>query len=267
MKPYAGTQAPRRAVRLLKAFTPERPRLGLQDLAEAVGLNKTTAYRLLTALQSEGMVERAEDGYRLGPELLALGARALGASELRQASRPELVALAESTRETATLEVLVGREALILDEVTGTHRVGTMPSVGTRWPAHAASTGKAILAFLPEEQQAAFLRGRLATLTPRTITEPRAFRRELARVAGRGWSLNAEELEPGFVAVGAPVRSADGRVTAAISVGGPKARLLAERVAELALLVPAAAARISERLGAAPAALPRKPGSNRKAQT
>lgn len=264
MKPYAGTQAPLRAVRLLKAFTAEQPRRGLLDLAKAVGLNKTTAYRLLTALESEGMVERADGGYGLGPELLALGARALGASELRQASRPELQALAAATRETATLEVLVGREALILDEVAGTHRVGTMPSVGTRWPAHAASTGKAILAFLPEDEQAAFLRGRLAALTSRTITEPGAFRRELARVSGRGWSLNAEELEEGFVAVGAPVRSGDGRVTAAISVGGPRARLLPERVAELARLVPAAAARISERLGATRVPPPRT--SNRKAR-
>jgi DNA-binding IclR family transcriptional regulator len=159
----------------------------------------------------------------------------------------------------------VGREALILDEVAGTHRVGTMPSVGTRWPAHAASTGKAILAFLPVEQQAAFLRGRLPALTSRTITEPGAFRRELARVSGRGWSLNAEELEEGFVAVGAPVRSGDGRVTAAISVGGPRARLLPEKVAELARLVPAAAARISQRLGATQAPPPRT--SNRKART
>jgi len=249
MKPYPGTQAPLRAVRLLKAFTAERPRLGLLELSRAVGLNKTTAYRLLTALESEGMVERWEEGYGLGPELLALGARALGASALRRAARPELLALARATRETATLEVLVGREALILDEVAGNHRVGTMPSIGTRWPAHATSTGKAILAFLPEEEQARFLRGSLSRLTARTITEPRAFRRELLRVREKGWSVNAEELEEGFVAVGAPVRSADGRVSAALSAGGPRARLTADTMAELARLVPAAARRVTERLG------------------
>ena len=249
MKPYAGTQAPLRAVRLLKAFTAERPRLGLVELSRAVGLNKTTAYRLLTALESEGMVEHREEGYGLGPELLALGARALGASELRRAARPELLALARATRETATLEVLADREALILDEVAGNHRVGTMPSIGTRWPAHATSTGKAILAFLPDDEQAAFLRGSLAPLTARTMTDPRVLRRELARIREKGWSQNAEELEEGFVAVGAPVRSADGRVSAALSAGGPRARLTADKIAELARLVPAAARRVSERLG------------------
>src|SRR5262245_33967832 len=120
MKPYPGTQAALRAVRLLKAFAPPgHESLRLFELAREVGLNKTTAYRLLTALESEGLVERGPDGeaYRLGPELLALGARTFGASELREAARPELAALSRSTRETATLEVLVGRDVLILDEV------------------------------------------------------------------------------------------------------------------------------------------------------
>jgi len=248
--PYPGTQSPLRAVRLLKALAGERPGRGLGDLARAVGLTKTTAFRILTALESEGMVERTEEGYRLGPELLSLGARALGASGLRQAAGGELRALAEATGETASLEVLVDRDVLVVDEATGRHRVATMPSVGARWPAHAASTGKAVLAFLPEEDLKAFLRGRLPRLTPRTITAAAALRRELDRVRERGFAVNAEEMEEGFVAVGAPVRAGDGRVAAAISVGGPRSRLGPERVADLGRLVPAAAARISERMGA-----------------
>lgn len=251
MKPYPGTQAVLRAVGLLKAFTPERPQLGLADLAGIVGLNKTTAYRLLTALESEGMIQRGAGGeaYRLGPELLALGSRALGAGDLRLASRPELAALAHETRETVTLEVLVGADVLILDEVVGGHVIGSMPSIGTRWPAHATSTGKVLLGHLADADRDAILRRPRAALTPKTITDRTALEREVLRARDRGYATTCEELEPGFVAVGVPVRSMHGDVVAALSVGGPRARLTPERVQSIARRLPSAAARVSERLG------------------
>lgn len=250
-RPYPGTQAVLRAVRLLKAFTPAQPERGLAELARQVGLHKTTAYRLLTALASEGMVERAAGGeaFRLGPELLALGSRAGASSQLRAAARPELLALAAATRETATLEVLAGRDVLILDEVMGGHVVGTVPSVGTRWPAHATSTGKALLAQARAEAIGAYLRGSLAAPTGRTITDREALLRELGRVRERGYAVSGEELEEGFVAVGAAVHGPDGSAVAAISLGGPRSRLTATRVAALARRLPAAALRISGRLG------------------
>ena len=248
---YPGTQAVRRAVGVLKAFTVSRPELGLSQVARAAGLNKTTAFRLLSALEGEGLVQRVpqSEAYRLGPELVALGGRALGSADLRFAARPELSALAQTTQETATIEVLVGHEALILDEAVGGHVLGTLPSIGTRWPAHATSTGKVLLAFLPEEQRQELLRAPLAKLTATTLVDPSTLRAELRRVRERGYATTVEELEHGFVAVGAPVRGADGRVVAAMSVGGPTTRLNLERVAEIAGLLSAAAVRTSQRLG------------------
>jgi IclR family acetate operon transcriptional repressor len=118
-KPYAGTQSVLRAVSLLKAFTDAQPELGLMELAKAAGLNKTMVYRLLTALESERLVARdpGTDGYRLGPEMIALGGRAVRANRVRQVGRPELERLARETGEAATLEVLVGDEVLVLDEI------------------------------------------------------------------------------------------------------------------------------------------------------
>jgi DNA-binding IclR family transcriptional regulator len=250
-RPYPGTQAALRAIRLLKAFTPLSPERGLKELAGTVGLNKTTAYRLLTALESEGMVQRAGDGeaYRLGPELVALATRVFGLGELRLAASPELSALARATREAATLEALAGDSVLILDEAIGGHMLGAAPETGTRWPAHATSTGKVLLAALPDVDRDALLPGELPALTPKTITDRQALLRELARVRRRGYAVATEELEPGFVAVGAPVRSADGRVVAALGIGGPKTRLTPHRVAELARRLLPAAARVSARLG------------------
>src|SRR5262249_55245314 len=122
-------------------------------------------------------------------------------------------------------------------------------SLGTRWPAHATSTGKVLLAYLPEADLSAWLGRRLDAWTARTIVEPGALVRELARVRARGYATCVEELEPGFVAVGAPVRSAAGAVVAAISVGGPKSRLSPATVRAIARRLPPAADQISERLG------------------
>ena len=250
---YPGTQAVLRAVRLLKAVGAQAGEAALADLVRGSGLNKTTAYRLLTALEAERLVERGNgDGYRLGPELVALGNRALGSPDLREAARGELLALAAKTRETAHLEVRLGAETLILDEVMGSHRMGTTPSVGTRWPAHATSTGKVLLAALAGPDLEALLASPLPALTPRTITGRAALRRELQRVRDRGYATGIEELEPGFMAVSVPVHARDGQVVAAVGIGGPRVRLDLERLAAIAKTLPAHALRISERLGATP---------------
>lgn len=254
---YPGTQAVQRAFRLLSAFSTRGPELGLTELAKDAGLNKTTAFRLLSALENAEMLERTAEGdaYRLGPEIVRLGSLALGGNRLQAAAGPILRALADETRETVTLEVLVGMEAMILDEAMGSHAVGLVPSLGTRWAAHATSTGKVLLAHLPEDVLAARLPRRLERFTPRTLVDPAALRRELRRVRARGTATCVEELEPGLVTIGAPVRSAAG-VVAALSVGGPKSRLGPPAVAALARRLPEAADAVSERLGA-----PRRVGS------
>ena len=248
-----GTQTVARAVALLKAFSDDQPEMGLSELARAAGLNKTTAFRLLSALENEGLVSHNTPGgaYRLGPEAIALGARALRATDLRAAARPELEALARETGETADLEVLDGADVLVVEEVHGGFVLGSLLWVGTRWPAHATSTGKAILAFLPEAESNAVLRGarRLAAPTPETISDRDALRAELARVRELGYATAIEELEANYAAVGAPVFDHEGRVAGAISLGGPLARLTPERILGLAMLVRSAAQRVSKRLG------------------
>jgi DNA-binding IclR family transcriptional regulator len=238
-------------VGLLKAFTDDLPEWGLSDLARAVGLNKTTTYRLLMALEAEGMVTRGDQGeaYRLGPAAITLGGRALRANSLRAAAHAELVALAQATNETATLEVLAGNQVLILDEVFGSHVLGNTQSLGTRWPAHATSTGKVLLASLPDDQRESILAAGLPSLTAKTHTTPAALRSELDRARTAGYATAIEELEAGFVAVGAPVRNVTRAVVAAISVGGPSLRLPPERLPTVAAQVVAAAERISNRLG------------------
>jgi IclR family acetate operon transcriptional repressor len=216
-----------------------------------VGLNKTTTYRLLTALESQGLIARnsANETYRLGPEVIALGGRALRASDLRSVSRIELEGLARLTGETATLEALVGPEVLVLDEVSGAHLVGATQYIGARWPAHATSTGKVLLAFLPEAALAELLPLPLAQVTGQTITALESLRQELAHIREQSYALAIEELEAGFSAIAAPIRNHDGQAVASLSLNGPSARLTPERLQEIAPLVVEAAAQVSAQLG------------------
>lgn len=250
-KPYSGTQAVRRAVALLKTFSDAKPEWGLTELAQNAGLNKTTVYRLLTALASEGLVARAHgrDVYRLGPEAIAIGARALRSNDLRTVSRDCLEELARRSDETATIEVLVGGEVLIVDEVHSRKGLHASPSVGTRWPAHVTSTGKVLLAALSDAARRAIIHAPLAQPARGSIATLGALRDELARVRTQGYATAIGELEDGYSAVGVPVSDHESRVVAALSLGGPTARLPLERLKSLLSMLLDASAVVSERLG------------------
>lgn len=250
-EPYSGTQAVQRAVSLLKLFSDAKPQWGLTELARAAGLNKTTVYRLLTALASEGLIARspASEDYRLGPEAIAIGARALRSNDLRTVSREFLAALAQKSDETATVEVLVEADVLIVDEVHSRKWLHASPSVGTRWPAHATSTGKVMLAHLSDSDRKAVLRVPLSQPARRTITTLAVLRDELARVRAQGYATAVGELEDGYSAMGAPVRDHEGQVVAAVGLGGPSARLPQERLKTLLPLLLEATEGISQRLG------------------
>jgi DNA-binding IclR family transcriptional regulator len=244
-----------RALILLDALGGQRDEWALGDLVEELAMRKTTVFRLLGALEGTGFVVRDAERqtYRLGPALIRLGARARRSVGLHDAAHPVLRALAAETGESATLEVLVNEETLILDEVQGRHLVGSTPEVGTRWPAHATSTGKVLLAAREREDAedpARGARGKLVRIAPATITSWARLERELEEVRRRGYAVGMEEIEAGFAAIAAPVRNDEGRVVAAISLGGPTTRLHGARIAQLAALVRDGADRISARLGA-----------------
>jgi DNA-binding IclR family transcriptional regulator len=250
---YPGTQAVRRAMALLKAFDDDHPAWSLSELARAAGLNKTTAYRLLAALEREGLVGRAPDErYVLGPEIVVLGGRALRANNLRAVARPELERLAEAAGETASLEIRSGGEMLVIDEIAGGYLMSGVPDLGSRWPLHASSTGLAVLAYLPNETAAALLPRALPAITPATITNRTALRAELACVRERGYSVADETLEVGLVAIAAPIFDHDGRPIAALSIAGPRLRVTAECVPAFGERILIAARNVSANLGFRP---------------
>lgn len=235
--PPQGAQAALRAIRLLKLFTAEAPELQLAQICAASGLNKTTAHRLLQALHSEEMLERnpLTGAYRLGPGMMSLGVQALSSNDLRLTARPVLERLALETGETATLEVPIADTMLILDEVTSKRFVGVSGNVGTRWPIHATSTGKALIAF--EQNGFERLHSELSSLTPNTITRFDQLERQLGEIRRRGFAETVDELEDGFSGVGAVVTGGLGEVLGALSVCGPTQRLNVSRRAEVGAIL------------------------------
>jgi DNA-binding IclR family transcriptional regulator len=250
--PSPGTQAVVRAIAILKAMARPARGFGITELAVLLDLNKAAVFRLLGALEAEGMVVRdASGGYRLGPELITLGASALGSTDLSVAAHDELVALVDLTGETATLEVLIGTEALIIGEIQGRFLLGSAPELGRRSPAHITSTGKVLLALTHPTPPV----GQLEKRTPKTIISRRDLELELAQVRRQGYAIASEELEVGFTALAAPVRNHFGNVVAALSINGPSARLRPDVLRELVGPVCSAADRISRKLGATAAML------------
>jgi len=245
-----GTQAVIRAVGLLKTFSRERPEQTLTELSDAMGLTKTTAHRLLTALESEGLLERnpGTRAFRLGPAILVLGSQALVRNNLRAIVEPELRKLAARTKETATLEVPLEGSMLIVAEVMGSHLVTVTAELGTRWPMHATSTGKAFLAAFPEEQRRELLAPPLSKHTPSTIVDVEELERELGQVRKQGYATTNEELETGASAVGVVLRNSLGTPVGAISFGGPTSRFTPQRVKSLAQELVAVAARLAPAL-------------------
>ncbi len=253
-RPVPGTQAVVRALSLLRAVGCADGECGLSKLATDHGLHKTTALRLLGALEREGFVARdgGAGAYRLGPALLALGAQARESVDLRAVAHPVLQALAARSGETATLETLAGDDVVIVDEAHGRFLIGATPEVGTRWPAHATATGKILLAAARHDGDALPRRSRrrLARLAPRTITSQVELERVLATVSRAGHAVTESEIEVDFIAIAAPVRDSLGSTIAAISVGGPSARIRRSRIPVLVTMVREAAADLSRRLGA-----------------
>ena len=240
-----GAQAALRAIRLLKLFTIVKPELSLTQVSVSADLNKTTAHRLLRALESESLIQRNSitGRYSLGAGLMALGVQALSSSDLRRRARPILKLLARDTGETAQLEVPVQDGMLILDEVTGRHVVTATGNIGTHWPIHATSSGKAYMAFDTNTYDQ--LPDALSSLTKNTISSKALMKVEIERIVKRGFSESVDELETGYSCVGIAVFDALGNIQGALSIGGPSHRMTMERRMEIGTALKKASNRLS----------------------
>jgi DNA-binding IclR family transcriptional regulator len=246
-----GVQSVDRAISVLEILA-RSGGAGVSEVAAHIGVHKSTAFRLLAALEERGLVEQNHDRgrYQLGFGILRLASAIPARLDLVQQARPVLDDLASRLGETVNLAVLREHFVVNVDQARGTAAVAAQNWVGELTPLHATSSGKVLLAHLPEAQRAELLtRTGLPRLTTTTITSRQALERELAKVRTDGFATTFEELEEGLNAVAVPVCDHRATIVAAVSVSGPAYRLDKARIEELTPDLFAGGRRISERMG------------------
>lgn len=240
-----------RAFRILDYFQAGK-RHSISEISRELKLPKSSVYEILTTLEKTGAVQRdaSSGGFQLGIKLIELGNRARYNFPLNRVAAARLEALREAFNETVYLTVLDQGEVFYADCYESTQSLKTFSTIGDRAPLFCTAVGKAILAFQGAEEIRRVLEGaRLEPFTRNTITDAAVLREELGLIAARGYSVDDMEHEVGVRCVGAPIRDAEGRVFAAISVSGPAQRVTPARETEIAARVMATAREISISLG------------------
>jgi DNA-binding IclR family transcriptional regulator len=211
-----------KAFRILEFLAAHSPR-GVTEIADALGLKKSSVSRLLKALAELGYAEQtAQRGqYRMSPQILILARCYLEDDRLAKEAQPILRELAQTLRASAHLAVLAGGDLVIVAKEPSPEHIQVITRVGGRTPLHASALGKVLLADLPDKTRAAILGERLVRYTDKTITDLRKFLKELDEVREQGFAIELEEEHLGVGCIGAPVRDDRGRWIAAISVAGP----------------------------------------------
>ncbi len=222
------SQSLERGLAILSAFTPDRPVLGISELARKFSLTRSTTHRYVATLATLGYLQQDEATrkYRLGSRVLDLGFSMLGSLELREIAAPHLRQLTDITGHTSNLAIRDDTDVILIDRVRGRpgpyHHLEFSLHVGSRLPSYCSATGKALLAFLPPPDLDRLLdRIDFVQRGPHTLTSKAALRAELEHVRRTGVAVNDEELERALRSIAAPVRSRSGEVIAAVNIAIP----------------------------------------------
>jgi IclR family pca regulon transcriptional regulator len=250
------SQSLERGLAILGCFSPERPVLGIADIADELGMSRSTTHRYVITLVALGFLEQgASRKYRLGLRVTDLGMSALNSTGLREHSRPYLEELRQRTSYTVNLAVLDGPEILYVDRARsfrrGQNKIDLNLRPGSRLPAYCTSMGKVLLAYLPDSEQRELIGNMQMTRRgPNSMTSKKALRTELEHVREEGLAVNDEELAEGLYSISAPVRSESREVVAAINMAAHASMIsLEELVDALGPHLVATADHISARLG------------------
>lgn len=250
----AGVGLLQKALHILDLFQQDAPYWTQADISRAAGLTRSTASRLVRFLCEKGYLhEMGPRGrYSLGPAALDLGRRATAQLDLRAVFQPVLEDLSRRTGETvlAAATTPTGNAVACVGQVESTREgLRVFETIGAVFPLHAGAVSKAVLAFLPEDEQERHIVRGLEPKTPFTITDPAGLRTDLGRTRERGYSVSRQETYVGVNGVGAPVFWGDGRPAGSIAIACPIHRADDAAIAQFGALVVEAAAQVTAALG------------------
>lgn len=215
-----------RGLRVLKAFDEDHPEMTLSEVAAVTGLPPAVARRCLITLVELGYVGQHDRKFLLRPAVLTIGSAFLASMQIEQVVLPPLQVLRDQTGDSASLAVLAGTDILYVAHVSTDRRFRVAAGVGTRFPFHATSLGKAIAAYLPDDERAVLLSGApFQRFTERTVTDRSALGERLKLITERGYDSALDELDYGIVSVAVPIFGRDKRVIASINCSTSTTRI------------------------------------------
>ncbi|MFB0836114.1 IclR family transcriptional regulator [Arthrobacter halodurans] len=248
---HGGVQSVDRALAILEILA-RTGHAGVSEIAEEIGIHKSTASRLLGSLVARDIVQQNNERgkYQLGFGVLRLASSIPGRLSLVREARTVMEALAEEHKETVNLAVLRSNYAVNVDQAMGPSTLATYDWVGSLTPLHATSSGKVLLAALPAEERERVLKETgLPARTPLTITSRKQLELQLLEVSHRGYAVTREEFEIGINAIAVPVHNHAGTVIGAVSIAGPAFRFDPEDKPGLVESLQAAGLQISANMG------------------
>lgn len=239
------------ALRVLEAFTMDRPDRGVTELADTLGVSKASIYRVLATLERrEFVVQDTTSGrYRVGPGLRRMGSMSLARLDLTVEAYPFMEDLRDELGEEVHLAVLDGGDSVYVSKAGGVHPVQVVSNIGDRSPAHCVSTGKILLAHAEESFLNRLMEKGLVCYTERTHATRSSLTRELSSVRELGYAINWGEWRDDVRGVASAVLDGTGRVVASLGICGPAYRLTEERIETSAPYVVEAASELSAHLG------------------
>jgi len=228
-------RAVERALDVLMCFTNQTPELSMTQISELVGINKSTVHRLLATLEGKRFVERdpATGAYRPGIRLIQMAFLTMEHNDLRRLAAPYLHKLCEQHHENVNLSILDDSDVVYVEVIESSQRVKLAASPGQRLPAFCTASGKAILAFMSEENVKRILEGGMPRYTQNTILSQKIYFENIHRAQEQGFALSEQEFEEGINAIAAPIFTSNGKPIASISIAGPAYRLTRERMIEI----------------------------------
>jgi IclR family transcriptional regulator, KDG regulon repressor len=241
-----------KAIDLLMLFSEWPPGLSLSEVATALTLPESTAYRLLVTLQKKRFIARnpSTRKYGLDASLLRLQAAVSVHLDIARLAFPRLESLADRSGETAQLYILQGGWVVLEGEVTSRNALRYMEEEGSSEPLHASASGQAILAFMPAECISQFLQeNELQPITPYTVTDRQDLTELLAQFRAQGFAISFQQVLVGIRAVAAPVFDHRGEPIASLVVGGSDPRLSNEKAESLGPILREQAGKLSAALG------------------
>jgi DNA-binding IclR family transcriptional regulator len=216
------------------------------DLAVALGVDRSTGWRLARSLEQVGWLHHdpVSHRYRLGIPLFELGTRVLDTIDIRDEARRVMTELVAATGESVDFAIRDGDSAVFIDKIDGTHEVRAFTRSGQRARLHAIAAGKVFLAAMPERDLRAYLARPLERYTPATITDPAHLARVVEETRRQGWAVNRGELHVEAGALAVPVPDGTGVCVAALGLNVPLSRLDDERIRVLVAELESAAGRL-----------------------